>query len=120
MNGLLAAIIVVCTSVFQFSLLPLADEADVVVMSQESVELSGRSYETSQKADNSTESQRSLCKIQAVSQGVQLQVAYTPIVWESYELELPDLQVEFPEQLYKSGWEYFRVLFTDIIAANAP
>lgn len=118
--GLLAALIIACSSVFQFSVSPIVAAEDRSVVSQPQGDAENLPFGTPQKADNNTDTQRAICKIQAMSPGVQLQVAYVPLVWESLDIALPEFKVEIPKQLYKAGWEYFRVLFTDIIAPNAP
>tara|TARA_R110002096_G_scaffold104416_2_gene230069 strand:+ start:1371 stop:1781 length:411 start_codon:yes stop_codon:yes gene_type:complete len=118
--GLLAAIVVACTSVFQFSLTSIDTDVDKSEVAQTQGDNDNLQFGAPRKADNSTDSQKTVYKIQAVSQGIQLHVTYSPIVWESFDIDLPEFKAEIPQQLYKAGWEYFRVLFTDIIAANAP
>lgn len=117
MAGLLSALLVLGTSLFQFTLEPIAVGAGSRVPAFEQ----GTELPADSKADDDNQAARSICTIQAVSQGVQLHVSYEPLAWESFDnLEIPELKVEVPRQFYKAGWEYFRVLFTDIIAANAP
>ncbi len=116
--GLLAAAIVACTSIFQFSLVQVSSQGDSPEVIQAMIDIDSV-HGIPQKADSDNGSQ-AICKIQAVSQGVQLHVSYTPIVWESLEVNVPEFKLEIPTKLYKASWEYFRVLFTDIIAPNAP
>ena len=115
--GLFAAAMVVCTSFFQFHLEPVPLANAPVSYQQEVVK------EAAAKPENDTDKEKApqtFCTIQAVSQGVQLHVTYEPIVWEFADIELPEFKVEIPRAIYTASWEYFKVLFSNIISPNAP
>lgn len=118
--GLLAAAIVACTSIFQFNLESIQIDADKCEVTRAGLEIGSLPFEIPQKAGNEKESQQTICKIQAVSQGVHLHVTYDPLVWESFEVALPEFKAEIPAPFLRVGLEFFKVLFTEIIAPNAP
>lgn len=118
--GLLAAAIVACTSIFQFNLESIRIETDKCEVTKAANENGTLSFENPQKAADENESKQTICKIQAVSQGVQLHVTYDPLGWESFEVALPEFKAEIPTPFLKVGLEFLKVLFTEIIAPNAP
>ncbi len=119
-SGLFAAVVVVCTSLFQFSLGPVSQAG-----ANESIVLaSGVNLPANQDGPEQKKSKEhapyNVCTIQAVSHGVQLHVTYDPFSLELFEIELPEFKLEVPRKVYSAGWEYFKVLFSDIISPNAP
>lgn len=118
--GLLAAAIVACTSIFQFNLESIRVNGANCEVNRSVNEAGSLPFESPQKAGDQNESQQTICKIQAVSQGVQLHITYDPLVWESFDLELPEFKAEIPTPFVRGGLEFFKVLFTEIIAPNAP
>jgi len=119
-SGLFAAVVVVCTSLFQFSLGPVIQaEANESIVLAASANLPSNQDGPEQKKRNE-HVPYSVCTIQAVSHGVQLHVTYDPFSLELFEIELPEFKLEVPRKVYSAGWEYFKVLFCDIISPNAP
>lgn len=114
--GVLAAFMVICTSAFQFHLEPVAYSAEV--KTQQTTSPEGK--KAPEGATDEQGRSQNICTIQAVSQGVQLHVTYEPLVWEFFSVELPELKAEVPRKVYATSWEYFKVLFRDIISPNAP
>jgi len=119
-TGLFAAVVVVCTSLFQFSLAPVSQSEP-----KESIAIaaSGNLYTNQDGPEQKKSSEQApygVCTIQAVSHGVQFHVTYDPFSLELFEIELPEFKLEVPRKVYSAGWEYFKVLFSDIISPNAP
>ena len=118
--GLFAAIMVVCTSLFQFQLesIPVAQGVSAAAEIEKGPAKEGA---TSAHGDSEQEkSHHSTCTIQAISHGIQLHVTYDPLFWEFEEIKLPELKAEIPREIYATSWEYFRILFSNIISPNAP
>ena len=118
--GLFAAIMVVCTSLFQFQLEPIPVAQGVSAVAEIEKEPAKEGTASAHGDSEQEKSPHSICTIQAISHGIQLHISYDPLLWDFEEIELPELKVEIPREIYSTSWEYFKILFSNIISPNAP